>query len=152
MSATSIAAPVDEKKSDSASRSVNYAVCKGGPATVGGVAADRYVSQTDQYYCAQAAIMWANRYVNGHVGFTMGWDFYYTKTVICCAQISATTGMVQYWDPSINPAIIVFANLVLSFLLKVGGPSRYGEFEVWFFILKIFRVQVTLQAELNFHK
>ncbi|EIM89167.1 uncharacterized protein STEHIDRAFT_94289 [Stereum hirsutum FP-91666 SS1] len=77
-------------------------------------------------------ITWAHRFVDPAAGVTTGWNNVYACIAFACADITAVTGLFQYWLPDSSPAIWVSYCLVVIFILNAFAVKVYGEAEFYF--------------------
>jgi len=85
-------------------------------------------------YCA--------RYVDPALGFAVGWNNWYNCAITLCAEISAATLLIGFWDQNekYNPAIWITLVIVLILALNIFAVSIYGEAEFIFASLKIITI------------
>ncbi|KAF2470166.1 uncharacterized protein BDR25DRAFT_304114 [Lindgomyces ingoldianus] len=85
-------------------------------------------------YCA--------RYVDPALGFAVGWNNWYQCAITLCAEISAATVLVTFWDQdtSINPSVWISIIIVLIICLNIFAVAIYGEAEFIFASIKIITI------------
>ncbi|ORY13157.1 amino acid permease/ SLC12A domain-containing protein [Clohesyomyces aquaticus] len=85
-------------------------------------------------YCA--------RYVDPALGFAVGWNNWYQCAITLCAEISAATVLVTFWDQdtSINPSVWITIIIVIIIGLNIFAVSIYGEAEFIFASIKIITI------------
>jgi yeast amino acid transporter len=83
-------------------------------------------------YCA--------RYVDGALGFTVGWNNYYVCAIAICAELSAAAAVVGYWNNDINPAAWITPLIILIIALNMFAVSIYGEAEFVFASIKLITI------------
>jgi amino acid transporter len=71
----------------------------------------------------------AKRYVDPAFGFALGWTYYYTTTMLLCAELSAVATVVGYWDTETNAAAWVALSLGVMTFLNFVAVKWYGESE-----------------------
>ena len=68
------------------------------------------------------------RYVDEAMGFAAGWSNWYSNALTLCAELSAASTVIQYWNDEINVAAWITIILVLVICLNVFAVSIYGTF------------------------
>ncbi|KAL8673818.1 MAG: hypothetical protein Q9168_001783 [Polycauliona sp. 1 TL-2023] len=83
-----------------------------------------------------------NRYVDGAMGFAVGWNNWYQSSITLCAEISAAALIIQYWNGAqdINIAAWISLFIVLVISLNIFAVSIYGEAEFIFASIKIITI------------
>ncbi|KAL8995716.1 MAG: hypothetical protein Q9169_004610 [Polycauliona sp. 2 TL-2023] len=83
-----------------------------------------------------------NRYVDGAMGFAVGWNNWYQSSITLCAEIAAAALIIQYWNGAqdINIAAWISLAIVLVISLNVFAVSIYGEAEFIFASIKIITI------------
>jgi amino acid transporter len=71
----------------------------------------------------------AKRYVNESFGFTLGWTYFYTATMLLCAELSAIATVEGFWDEKTNPATWVALSLTVMITINAFAVRWYGESE-----------------------
>lgn len=71
----------------------------------------------------------AKRYVDEAFGFALGWTYFYTATMLLCAELSAVATVISFWDADTNPAAWVAWALVVMIALNIFAVRWYGESE-----------------------
>jgi len=79
------------------------------------------------------------RYVDGALGFAVGWNNWYASAITLCAEISAASLVIQFWQGAdgINIAAWISIIIVLVVCLNIFAVSIYGEAEFCFASIKI---------------
>ncbi|KAL8680225.1 MAG: hypothetical protein Q9186_003583 [Xanthomendoza sp. 1 TL-2023] len=82
------------------------------------------------------------RYVDGAMGFAVGWNNWYNSAITLCAEISAAALVIQYWNGAqdINVAAWISLIIVLVVCLNIFAVSIYGEAEFVFASIKILTI------------
>ncbi|KAF2867626.1 amino acid permease/ SLC12A domain-containing protein [Massariosphaeria phaeospora] len=85
-------------------------------------------------YCA--------RYADPALGFAVGWNNWYQCSITLCAEISAATVLISFWDQDekVNPAVWISIIIVIIVVLNVFAVSIYGEAEFIFASIKIITI------------
>ncbi|MCJ1300671.1 hypothetical protein MMC08_003468 [Hypocenomyce scalaris] len=79
------------------------------------------------------------RYVDGAMGFAVGWNNWYSCAIILCAEISAASIVIQFWNGAvgINVAAWITIIIVVVICLNIFAVAIYGEAEFCFAGIKI---------------
>ena len=82
------------------------------------------------------------RYVDGALGFAVGWNNWYQNAITICAEISAASLVINYWQGAqhINPAAWIAIILVVIVCLNIFAIQIYGEAEFCFASLKLITI------------
>lgn len=82
------------------------------------------------------------RYVDGAMGFAVGWNNWYNSAITLCAEISAAALVIQYWNGAqdINIAAWISLIIVLIICLNIFAVAIYGEAEFIFASIKILTI------------
>lgn len=82
------------------------------------------------------------RYVDPALGFAVGWNTWYQAAITLCAELSAASIVIGYWEGAahINVAVWISILLVLVVLLNIVSVSIYGEAEFWFASIKVLTI------------
>lgn len=82
------------------------------------------------------------RYVDEALGFAVGWNNWYSASITICAEVSAASVVIQYWNGAedINVAAWISLILVLVVLLNIFAVAIYGEAEFIFASIKIITI------------
>jgi amino acid transporter len=82
------------------------------------------------------------RYVDDAMGFAVGWNNWYSCSITLCAEISAASTVIQFWNGArdINVAAWISIIIVLVLCLNIFAVSIYGEAEFIFASIKIITI------------
>lgn len=82
------------------------------------------------------------RYVDGAMGFAVGWNNWYASAITLCAEISAASVVIQFWQgaDNINVAAWISIIIVVVICLNIFAVSIYGEAEFCFASIKIITI------------
>ncbi|KAG8532317.1 uncharacterized protein KY384_003958 [Bacidia gigantensis] len=82
------------------------------------------------------------RYVDGALGFAVGWNSWYSYSLTVAAEVSAASVVIQYWEGirHINVALWICLILIGIVCLNISTVSVYGEAEFWFASIKIITI------------
>ncbi|KAJ9657790.1 hypothetical protein H2198_004097 [Neophaeococcomyces mojaviensis] len=83
---------------------------------------------------------YANRYCSRSLGFALGWMYWYVFSITVPAEITATSLVIQYWNPPIHIAVWITLIMVVVVALNCMPVKYYGETEFWFASLKVFGI------------
>jgi amino acid transporter len=83
-------------------------------------------------YCA--------RYVDPSLGFAVGWNNWYQSAITLCAEISAASIVVGFWNDKISIAAWISIIIVLVVCLNIFAVAIYGEAEFIFASIKILTI------------
>ncbi|KAJ1549484.1 hypothetical protein HK405_001538 [Cladochytrium tenue] len=85
-----------------------------------------------------------SRYVDGALGFTLGWNYWAAWATTLPSELSAAGVIVQYWAPNVDSwvwAIVFLVPLAFVNLVNVRG---YGETEYWLSLIKVVFIVIFL--------
>ncbi|KAI9680288.1 MAG: hypothetical protein M1829_001174 [Trizodia sp. TS-e1964] len=88
------------------------------------------------------------RYVDPALGFAVGWNNWYASSITLCAEISAASIVIGFWNDKINVAIWISIIIVLVICLNIFAVSIYGEAEFIFASVKILTIVALLMMAL----
>ncbi|KAI9784564.1 MAG: hypothetical protein M1839_001786 [Geoglossum umbratile] len=77
------------------------------------------------------------RYVDDALGFAVGWNNWYSNAITLCAEISAASIVIGFWNDQINVAAWITLIIVLVVCLNIFAVAIYGEAEFCFASIKI---------------
>ncbi|KAF4637758.1 hypothetical protein G7Y89_g332 [Cudoniella acicularis] len=82
------------------------------------------------------------RYCDDAMGFAVGWNNWYASAITLCAEISAASIVIQYWNGAagINVAVWISLIIVLVVCLNIFAIAIYGEAEFVFASVKIITI------------
>jgi len=82
------------------------------------------------------------RYVDDALGFAVGWNNWYSSSITLCAEISAASVVIGYWDTDGKVSVAVWITLiiVLVICLNIFAVAIYGEAEFIFASVKILTI------------
>ncbi|XXH04202.1 hypothetical protein Hte_010616 [Hypoxylon texense] len=82
----------------------------------------------------------ASRYVSKSLGWSMGWFYWYAFGIFVPYELTASTLVIEFWNPPISPAVWITIMLVVVIGLNLLPVSVYGESEFWFASLKVITI------------
>ncbi|KAH8658436.1 amino acid permease/ SLC12A domain-containing protein [Xylariales sp. PMI_506] len=82
----------------------------------------------------------ASRYVSPSLGWAMGWYYWYSFGIFVPYEITASTLVIDFWNPPISPAVWITVMIVVVVVLNLLPVSVYGETEFYFASLKIITI------------
>ncbi|KAK3493056.1 amino acid permease/ SLC12A domain-containing protein [Neurospora hispaniola] len=82
------------------------------------------------------------RYVDDALGFAVGWNNWYSAAITLCAEISAASLVIGFWEgaQSVNVAVWISIIWVVIIFLNIFAVSLYGEAEFWFASMKLITI------------
>ncbi|KAI5777570.1 amino acid permease/ SLC12A domain-containing protein [Geopyxis carbonaria] len=84
--------------------------------------------------------VYAYRYAEPAMGFAMGWNYVFSSGIILCAEISAASMVISYWDDTIHVGVWIIMILAIVASLNIFVVSSYGESEFIFASFKILTI------------
>lgn len=84
--------------------------------------------------------VYAYRYADPAMGFAMGWNYAVSAGVVLCAEISAASIVIGYWDDSVHVGVWIAIILVVIVALNSFVVGGYGEAEFIFASFKILTI------------
>lgn len=80
---------------------------------------------------------YGNKYVSRSLGFAMGYLYWYSLGILVPYELVASTLLIDFWNPSVNPAVWISIILVIIVLLNFLPVRFFGEAEFWSAGMKI---------------
>ncbi|UNI18314.1 hypothetical protein JDV02_004588 [Purpureocillium takamizusanense] len=82
------------------------------------------------------------RYVDGALGFAVGWNTWYQAAITLCAELAAASVVIGYWDTEerINVAVWISIFLVIVVLANIIAVAVYGEVEFFAASIKVITI------------
>ncbi|CZR53101.1 probable general amino acid permease [Phialocephala subalpina] len=82
------------------------------------------------------------RYVDDALGFAVGWNNWYASAITLCAEISAASIVINYWEGAqhISVAVWITIIIILVVCLNIFAIQIYGEAEFIFASVKIITI------------
>ncbi|KAI9799749.1 MAG: hypothetical protein M1833_003868 [Piccolia ochrophora] len=77
------------------------------------------------------------RYADEAMGFAVGWNTWYSCSITLCAELSAASLVIGFWNDDINVSVWISILILLIIGLNVFAVSIYGEAEFIFASVKI---------------
>ncbi|TPX34247.1 hypothetical protein SmJEL517_g03064 [Synchytrium microbalum] len=81
--------------------------------------------------------VYASRFVEQSLGFSMGWNYWASWAITNPAELSAGGMIIQYWLPSVQPVIIVILTAI-----NMVGVRGFGELEYWLSLIKVIAIVI----------
>jgi len=82
----------------------------------------------------------AERFVSRSLSFTMGYNYWYSWSIILPTEMSASAVLINYWITSVNNSVWIFIALAIVISINSCGSKFYGEFEFWLSSIKLVTV------------
>lgn len=76
-----------------------------------------------------AVPVYAARFVDEALGFTLGWNYWYQFAIGVPIEISAAALIIEYWPNGVSPAVWITLLYLVIFLLNCLPVRVYGELE-----------------------
>jgi yeast amino acid transporter len=85
---------------------------------------------------------YCSRYVDPALGFAVGWNYWYSCATTLCAEISAASLVIAYWDPNQGTLVAAWITIIIVFVifLNIFAVRIYGEAEFIFASIKILTI------------
>ncbi|KAF7548844.1 hypothetical protein G7Z17_g6789 [Cylindrodendrum hubeiense] len=80
---------------------------------------------------------YGHKYVSRSLGFAMGYLYWYSLGILVLYELVAVTLLIDYWNPSVNPAVWITILLVVIVVLNFLPVQVFGETEFWSAGMKI---------------
>lgn len=81
-----------------------------------------------------------NRFVDPSLAFATGWNYWYAYAILVAAEATASSIIISYWAPDINPGVWITIILVTILLLNIIAVPLFGESEFWFASIKLITI------------
>ncbi|KAG1885704.1 amino acid permease [Suillus subluteus] len=82
----------------------------------------------------------AERFVDPAFSFAMGWNYWYSWTIVSPAELSAAALLMNYWNQTVNDSVWVVMCLVVVVTINMLGAGAYGEAEFVFASIKVITI------------
>ncbi|TPX34248.1 hypothetical protein SmJEL517_g03065 [Synchytrium microbalum] len=86
--------------------------------------------------------VYASRFVDKSLGFTMGWNYWASWAITIPAELSAGGIIIQYWLPNVQPWVWALVIIVVLTSINMIGVRGFGELEYWFSLIKVIAIIV----------
>ncbi|MCR3757584.1 amino acid permease [Clostridium felsineum] len=80
---------------------------------------------------------YATRFVDPALGFTLGWNYWFSWSICVASELVAGSIIVKFWFPHTNTTIWSIGFLLIIFILNILSAKAYGESEYWFSSIKV---------------
>ncbi|KAE8350313.1 amino acid permease/ SLC12A domain-containing protein [Aspergillus coremiiformis] len=87
-----------------------------------------------------ATITFASKWVDGALGFAMGWNYFLNMALLVPFEIVALSLMIQYWTDVMPAAAVVVIMMVIYLILNIVSVSWFGAAEFYIGIFKVLLV------------
>jgi amino acid transporter len=74
---------------------------------------------------------YGNKYVSRSLGFAMGYLYWYSLGILVPYELVASTLLIDFWNPPVNPAVWITVILVIIVVLNFLPVRFFGEAEFW---------------------
>ncbi|KAA1065807.1 hypothetical protein PGT21_010694 [Puccinia graminis f. sp. tritici] len=82
----------------------------------------------------------AERFVSPSLSFTMGYNYWYSWSIILPTEMSASAVLINYWITSVNNSVWIFVGLAVVISINCCGSKFYGECEFWLASIKLITI------------
>ncbi|KAI5120929.1 hypothetical protein M0805_002909 [Coniferiporia weirii] len=81
----------------------------------------------------------AERFVDPAFSFALGWNYWYSWTILLPTELSAAAVLMSFWKSpeEVNPAVWITMCLIVVVVINLFGAGTYGECEFIFASIKI---------------
>ena len=83
---------------------------------------------------------YGTRFFSRSLGFAMGWMYWYVFSITVPAEVTATSLVIQYWEPPVHVAVWITLTIIVILALNCFPVKVYGEAEFWFASIKVFGI------------
>ena len=83
---------------------------------------------------------YGTRFFSRSLGFAMGWMYWYIFSITVPAEVTATSLVIQYWEPPVHVAVWITLTIIVIVGLNCFPVKFYGEAEFWFASIKVFGI------------
>ena len=83
---------------------------------------------------------YASRFIDKSLGFTMGWNYWFSWAITLPAEMTASAIIMRYWFPHVPSAVWGVIILFLTTAINILGVRFFGEVEFWLSLTKIIAV------------
>ncbi len=80
---------------------------------------------------------YASRFVDPALGFTLGWNYWFSWSICVAAELVAGSLIVKFWFPTTNTTLWSVLFLLIIVTLNMLSAKAYGESEYWFASIKV---------------
>ncbi|KAJ5215980.1 uncharacterized protein N7498_002387 [Penicillium cinerascens] len=81
-----------------------------------------------------------SRFTEPSLGFAVGYNYWYSFSMLTASEVTAAGLVVQYWLTSVSVGVWIAIILLVVLFLNIVAVSWYGEAEFWFASLKIIAI------------
>lgn len=85
---------------------------------------------------------YAAKFVDPALGFSIGWNYWFSWAVTIPAELSAAALVMKYWFPHTPSIVWSSIFLAILFTLNILSVRSYGEAEYWFAGIKVVTIIV----------
>ncbi|CED82510.1 amino acid transporter [Phaffia rhodozyma] len=83
---------------------------------------------------------YATRFLDPAMGFTLGWNYWFSYGITLPTELVAASIIIQYWNATINVSAWIAPLFVAMMVVNLLGVRAYGEMEFIFSAMKIIAV------------
>jgi len=85
---------------------------------------------------------YAERFVDPSLGFTLGWNYWFSWSVTLAAELVAGSLIVKFWFPGSSATLWAMGFMALLLALNLLSVRAYAEAEYWFASIKVSTVLI----------
>jgi len=85
---------------------------------------------------------YAERFVDPSLGFTLGWNYWFSWSITLAAELVAGSLIVKFWFPNSNATLWAMGFMALLLALNLLSVKAYAEAEYWFASIKVSTVLI----------
>ncbi|KAJ5833971.1 hypothetical protein N7474_002282 [Penicillium riverlandense] len=87
-----------------------------------------------------AVPVYASRFVDEALGFTLGWNYWYQFAIGVPIEISAAALVIDYWPNAVSSAVWITVLYVVIFFVNILPVRVYGELEFFLGSIKLMTI------------
>ncbi|OAV92350.1 hypothetical protein PTTG_08879 [Puccinia triticina 1-1 BBBD Race 1] len=90
--------------------------------------------------CHGALTTFPARFVDPALGFSVGWNYWYSFAICVAGEVTAAAIVVDYWKAPVNQGVWITIFFLTACAINFFGVKCYGEFESVFAAVKVFAI------------
>ncbi|PLW48392.1 hypothetical protein PCASD_02900 [Puccinia coronata f. sp. avenae] len=90
--------------------------------------------------CHGALTIFPSRFVDPALGFTAGWNYWYSFAICVAGEVTAASIVVEYWKAPVSSGVWITIFFLSTCTINFFGVKCYGEFEFVFAAVKILAI------------
>ncbi|KAI9599848.1 hypothetical protein KEM48_007473 [Puccinia striiformis f. sp. tritici PST-130] len=80
------------------------------------------------------------RFVDPALGFSVGWNYWYSFAICVAGEVTAASIVADYWKAPVSMAVWITIFFLTACAINFFGVKCYGEFECIFAVVKVFAI------------